>query len=191
MRSALVLAGEGSAAPGELATVDGTATVRRIAEQMPESVDELVVSCTSDQRDAVTDALDDIDHRLAVEPGSEYRPIAALRTGFRIATGSAVAVFDCTTAEVNGDLLASLFETVDTAAVPQADGYLYPLHAVYDRYAGRQAAERTLATGSDRLYDLLAQIDPVVVDASAVGQAALSAESSRAPTTSVISDPSG
>lgn len=189
MQSALVLAGNASV-DGALAATDGQSTLRRLAEDLPASVDELVVSCRGDQREAVAEALDGIDHRVAVEPGPEYHPVGALRTGFRIATGSAVAVFDAERDEVDHGLLTALFDAVDTAAVPQSEGYLYPLYAVYDRYTGRQAAERTLAIGSDRLYDLLAQVDPVVVDADAADAAAsLSASESRAPTTTVIGDP--
>jgi len=189
MRSALVLVGNVPSDDGTLAPDSGTPPLRRLAEDLPASIDELVVSCTTDQRDTVAEALDGIDYRPAVEPGTEYRTIAALRTGFRIATGSSVAVFDAEHGRIDHGLLTALFDAVDTAAVPQSEGYLYPLYGVYDRYTGRQAAERTLAIGSDRLYDLLAQIDPVIVDADAAdATAALSTSGSRTETTTVIGD---
>lgn len=162
MQSALIVAGT---VRGE---EESAAAVERAVEGLPEAVDEVVVSCRPGQGASVGQALDDGDYRLAVEPGRAYTPLAALRTGFRIATGSAVAVVDARRQRFDRALLAALFDAVDTAAVPRGDGCLYPLHAVYERFAGRRAAERTLATGSDRLYDLLSEVDPVVVDADAV-----------------------
>lgn len=193
MDSALLLAGEKTGDPDRLTgDVDGEPAIRRIATALPSTVDEVVVSCDECQREVIAELLSDVDYRLAIEPVPAGGPVAALRTGFRVANGSAVAVLDCA-APIDGDLLDALFDAVDTAAVPQIGDSLFPLHAVYDRYSGRQAAERTLATGSRRLYDLLAQLDPVLVDAAAAsdGDCPLVGEHSRAGATTVCGDPSG
>lgn len=177
---------------GGLRDVDGTSALRHVADGLPERIDEIVVSCRPDQRETIAGTLDGIDYRLAVNPVPDSGPVAALRTGFRIATGSTVAVVDCDSAAVDRALLEALFEAVDTAAVPGYEGRLYPLHAVYDRYEGKRAADRTLAVGSNRLYDLLAQIDPVVVDAAVTdAEDPLSGVGSCAGEGVVLVDPGG
>lgn len=65
---------------------------------------------------------------------------------------------------IDATLFERLFDGCGTAAVPRAGDHLHPLHAVYDRHAARKSADRTLATGSRRLYDFLNRVDPVVVD---------------------------
>lgn len=190
MGSALILA-SGDSGDEVRTEIDGQPAIRHVVDALPSAVEDLVVCCDHHQREAIEEALAGIDYRLAVEPDPAGGPIAALRTGFRMTNSSTVAVIDCDGRGVDGALLEALFDTVDTAAVPRIGSQLYPLHAVYDRYAGRRAAERTLATGSNRLYDLLAEIDPVVVDAEAVteGSTGLRTRDSRADGATVIGDP--
>lgn len=88
MNSALLLAGEHGRVLNE---VDGTPTIRRIATRLPAIVDEIVVSCNESQHEAVAEALAGLEYRLAIERVPAGGPIAALRTGFRVANGSAVA----------------------------------------------------------------------------------------------------
>lgn len=168
MRSGLVLAGGRSPRFGDrdgaLAEVDGTPAVRRIAERLDSIVDEVVVHCRAEQRSAVDAALAGLDCRLAVDPVPDEGPIAGMRTGFRVASGDRAAVVACDMPRTDAHLLDRLFESCGATAVPRSDGRLHPLHAVYDAAAARAACERTLAAGSRRLYDLLARVDPVVVD---------------------------
>lgn len=172
MRSALVLAGGRSTRFGEadkaLADVDGTPMIRRIADRLAGVTDELVVNCRPEQRDALAEALDGRAHRFAVDPVPDEGPVAGVRTGVRVARGSAVAVVGCDMPGVDPALFEHLFDAAGPAAVPHADDRLHPLHAVYDGYAARTSAERTLATGSRRLYDFLERVDPVAVDADTV-----------------------
>ncbi|MCU4800684.1 molybdenum cofactor guanylyltransferase [Halobacteria archaeon HArc-gm2] len=172
MRSGLVLAGGRSTRFGEvdksLAEVDGGPMIRRVADRLREVTDELVVNYRDEQRAAVADALDGVTYREAVDPVPDEGPVAGMRTGLRVASGNAVAVVACDMPRADPALFERLFAAVDSAAVPRADGRLHPLHAVYDRHAGRVACDRTLAAGSRRLYDVLARVDPVVVDADDV-----------------------
>jgi molybdopterin-guanine dinucleotide biosynthesis protein A len=168
MRTGLVLAGGHSTRFGEadksVAAVDEQPMVRRVAERVDSVTDELIVNCRDDQRVAITEALEGLDYRLAVDPIPDEGPVAGMRTGLRVARGDAVAVVACDMPLVDPELFERLFERVDTAAVPRADGHLQPLHAVYGRHAARFACDRTLANGSRRLADALARLDPVVVD---------------------------
>jgi molybdopterin-guanine dinucleotide biosynthesis protein A len=168
VRSALILAGGRSTRFGEpdkaLAEFEGTPMIRRVADRLAPVTDELVVNCRDDQRDAVAAALDGRSPRFAVDPVPDEGPVAGMRTGLRVASGSAVAVAACDMPRVDPELFERLFAAVDTAAVPRADGRLHPLHAVYDGRAARVACDRTMAIGSARLYDVLVRVEPTVVD---------------------------
>ncbi|WP_459193049.1 molybdenum cofactor guanylyltransferase [Halosimplex sp. J119] len=162
MRSALLLSEIGNADPE---TVDSP--LGRVGAAVEPVVDEVVVACRNDHREAVEEALEDIDHRLAVDPVADDGPVASIRTGVRVASGDAVAVVAGDVPTVDAPLLEDLFEACDPAAVPQSDRRLHPLHAVYDADAARVACDHTLASGSGRLYDVLSRLDPVVIDAQA------------------------
>lgn len=172
MRSALVLTGgrgrRSRDASGSLAEADGEPTVRRIVERVGRTVDEVVVNCRDGQRDRIAEALDGLDYRLAVDHTARGGPVARMRTGFRMVTGTAVAVVACGLPRVDPALLEGLFDACDGAAVPRADDRLYPLHAVYDRRTAQAACDRTLAVGSRRLYHVLSRVDPVTVPVGAV-----------------------
>jgi len=163
MRSALLLAGLGD----DPALDDPASPLRRVADAVAPAVDNLVVACPDDDRAAVTDALDGLEYRLAVDPVANEGPVAAIRTSVRVATGDAVAVVAGDVPTVDTRPLDDCFEACGTAAVPRSDGRLHPLHAVYDTEQVRIACDRTLASRSGRLYDVLSRLDPVVVDAEA------------------------
>ena len=164
MRSALLLTGVGNALGSETAD----ASLGRVSEAVAPAVDELVVACSTDDRSAASEAVGDFPHRLAVDPIADEGPVAAIRTGVRVASGDAVAVVAGDVPTVDTSLLDDCFDAcADTAAVPRSDGRLHPLHAVYDTETVRVACDHTLATGSGRLYDVLSRLDPVVVDAEA------------------------
>lgn len=168
MRTGLVLAGGYSTRFGDadkaLARVGDAPLVRRVADRVAGVTDELVVNCRDDQRAAFTDALDGLTHRLAVDPVPDRGPVAGMRTGLRAACGDAVAVVACDMPRADPALFDRLFDRAAPAAVPRANGQLQPLHAVYDRHRARSACERTLASGSRRLGDALARLEPVLVD---------------------------
>jgi len=181
MHSALVLAGlDDALGPGETGTGTGTETgpgtetgssLHRIAETVAPTVEDLVVACPDRHRSTVTEALDDVPHRLAVDPTANGGPVSVIRTGARVATGESVAVLAGNAPTVDTRLLEDCAEACETAAVPHSDGRLYPLHAVYDRGAVRTACDRTLATGSRRLLDVLVRLEDVtVVDAPELGE---------------------
>lgn len=171
MRSALILAGGRSTRFGTadkaLAEVDGTPLLRRVADRVDAVVDEIVVNCRSDQRDRFESVLGGLEYRMAIDPVPDGGPVAGMRAGLRVVRGQAVAVVACDMPHVDPSLFERLFEVRNGGAIPRSDGRLLPLHAVYDARSTRVAAERTLAAGSRRLDDVVARIDPVVVDVSA------------------------
>ena len=161
MRSALLLGDIGVSANGT------DVSFREVAETLAPAVEDLVVACSDDRRETVVAALEGVDYRLAVDPIADEGPVAAIRTGVRVATGASVAVVAGDVPSVDVSLLADLADACEDAAVPETDGRLHPLHAVYDAAAVRAACDHTLASGSGRLYDVLSRLDPVVVAADA------------------------
>jgi molybdopterin-guanine dinucleotide biosynthesis protein A len=174
MDSAVLLVGpEGTPVPADADETETGSSLHRVADAVAPAVEDLVVACPDEQRSAVTEALDDIPHRLAVDPAVGEGPVTAIRAGARVATGDSVAVVAGHVPTVDTRLLADCVEACETAAVPHSDGRLYPLHAVYDRGAIRTACDRTLATGSRRLLDALVRLEDVtVVDAPEFGETA-------------------
>lgn len=168
MRSALILAGGYSTRFGEpdkaFVPVDGRPMIERVADRVAPVADELVVNCRPEQRRPVERALDAHTFRFAVDPVPDQGPVAGLRTGLRVTRGQAVAVVACDMPRVDPALFETLFDACEGAAVPRSGDRLQPLHAVYEPSVTRVAAERTFATGSRRLYDVVARLDPVVVD---------------------------
>lgn len=149
MRSAVVLANAAEQSDSG-PSLDGT--IERIAP----AVDELVVACRDEQRDAIAAELSDTDHRLAVDPVPNGGPVADIRSGCRVARGRQTFVTTCETKFVGPDLVTRLFESVeDDGAVPRIDGTTRPLAAVYDTDAAVAAAEKTLRMGSASVTDLV------------------------------------
>jgi molybdopterin-guanine dinucleotide biosynthesis protein A len=149
MRSAVVLANAAEQSDSG-PSLDGT--VERVAP----AVDEVVVACRDEQRDAVAAALPETDYRVAVDPVPDGGPVADIRSGCRVARGRRTFVTTCETRFVGPDLVTRLFESVEgDGAVPRIDGTVRPLAAVYDTDAVIAAAETTLGMGSTSLTDLL------------------------------------
>jgi molybdopterin-guanine dinucleotide biosynthesis protein A len=180
-RTGLVLAGGRSTRFGEsdkaLAELAGAPLVSHTAAALAPVVDELVVNCRADQRDALAAALDGGETvRFAVDPVPDEGPVAGLRTGLRVARGRHVAVVGCDQPFLRTPTVAALFDRSEggggpggrapertAGAAPLVDGRRQPLGTVYPTAAASRAAERTLAAGSRALRDVLARVDPVAV----------------------------
>ncbi len=184
-RTGLLLAGGRSTRFGEsdkaLADLAGAPLVCHVAAALAPTIDELVVNCRADQRAALADALAGLDDRLpvrfAVDPVPDEGPVAGLLTGLRVARGRRVAVAGCDQPFLRTATVATLFDRAtdegasggsgadpgSDGAVALVDGRRQPLPAVYRATVAREAAERTLATGSRALRDVLTRVDPVPV----------------------------
>jgi molybdopterin-guanine dinucleotide biosynthesis protein A len=174
-RTGLLLAGGRSTRFGEpdkaFAALAGAPLVRHAAAALAPAVDELVVNCRADQRDALASALDDVDVplRFAVDPVPDEGPVAGLLTGLRVVRGRSVAVVGCDQPFLRPATVTSLFDratgdaAAPTGAAPLVEGRRQPLGAVYPTARAREAAERTLAAGSRALRDVLARVDPTAV----------------------------
>lgn len=172
MRSAVVLAGGYSTRFGgrekALAELDGEPLVRRVAERVAPAVDETIVNCRDEQREAITAALSGVPHRIVVDPVPDCGPVAGIRTGCRVARGRFTFVTACDMPFVRADLANRLFDVADyDGAVPRIDGRPSPLAAVYRTDAAVIGADTTLSTGSGAIFDLLERLAVVTVSSSA------------------------
>jgi len=164
--SAVVVAGGRSTRFGDrekaLAPIDGTPMLRRVADRVVPLVDEFVVNCRQDQREAFADALDGLAPRFAVDPVPDRGPVAGLRTGLRVAAGRRAVALACDRPFVEPGLFAHLLDrarvTDAAAVVPRADGRPQPLSAVYDVRAARGACTRVLDRGDRRLAAVLDEL---------------------------------
>lgn len=172
MRSAIVLAGGRSQRFGErdkaLAPVDGTPMLCHVVERVTPVVDEVVVNCRSDQRRAIERACDEFEVSVALDPIPDRGPVAGLAAGLDAVEGGAAVAVPCDMPRVAPTLLDRLFAARAPAAVVQVDGRRRPLPAVYDSSTARPACERALEEGTARLQDVLARLEPSVVDADEV-----------------------
>jgi len=178
--SAVLVAGGRSIRFGDcekaLAPVDGTPMLRHVADRVASTVDELVVNCRREQREAFAAALDGHEPRFAVDPVPDQGPVAGLRTGLRVAAGRRAVALACDLPFVEQSLFEHLFgrarATGAAAVVPLAEGRPQPLAAVYDVRAARTACTRVLDRGDTRLGAILDDLTVVTVDEPTVTELA-------------------
>lgn len=142
-----------------LLVADGNGPVPDAVERAGAVVDDVVVSCPADRADAVESELEGTSYRLATDRVPDGGPVAAMRSGCRVARGRWACV-TTPAAPVRPDLLAKLFEAADRdGAVARIDGHEHPLVAVYDTEAAIEASETTLRMGSRAMTHVIERLD--------------------------------
>ena len=132
-------------------------------------VDELVVSCRPDQRDAIGAALADIPLpvRWVLDDEPDLGPVAGIRNACRAASTEYVVVVACDMPFVDPAFLDDLVGDAAgrDAAVPRLDDrWLQTTQAVYRTSAMAAACDRALARGDRKLLAPLDELDRVVVE---------------------------
>ena len=136
-------------------------------------VDELVVSCRPDQREAVAGALDDlaVPCRWAIDDEPDLGPVAGIRNACRTAAGEYVAVVACDMPFVDPGFLAGLVDDAAgrEAAIPRLDDrWLQTTQAVYRAEPTAAACERALDRGERKVVAPIDDLDRVIVDDAAI-----------------------
>jgi molybdopterin-guanine dinucleotide biosynthesis protein A len=175
MRSAVVLAGGYSTRFGEqdkaLAQLDGEPLISRVVDSIDGAVEEVIVNCRNEQREALADILPD-DVRFAIDRVPDSGPVAGIRDGCRMARGDWTFITACDMPFLETDVIEPLFEHADDdGAVPRVEGHPVPLAAVYDTTVAVESADLTLQTGSKAVMEFLAKLSPVFVADSVPPQA--------------------
>jgi len=177
-RSGVILAGgrstRFSGADKALVEIAGTPMVRRVADRLGTVVDEVIVNCRAEQREAIHAAIDGCSTptRIALDDRPDEGPVAGMYSGLAAAEGSVVAVLACDMPAVVPSFVDALFSIAmgarphDPPSVPTAgptpstdsppydavipispDGWYEPLQAVYRRTPTHRACETALKRG--------------------------------------------
>lgn len=176
MRSGVIVAGGRSTRFGDadkaVAALAGTPMIRRVADRVAPVVDELVVNCRDDQRDAIADALEGYERPVsfALDPEPDLGPLAGIGTGLDAAGGEYAFVVACDMPFVDASFVEFLFDVADghEGAVPRPGEWFQPTHAVYRRDAMVDACERALAEDERRVVAAVNDLEAVVVDRETV-----------------------
>lgn len=126
MHSGVILAGGRSTRFGDadkaVADLAGTPMIRRVADRLTDSVDELVVNCRPDQQAAIESAM--VGYPLPVcyafDENLDRGPMAGIRDGLREASGEYAFVVACDMPFVDPAVVEYLFDRASGAIEPPA-----------------------------------------------------------------------
>ncbi|QAU14217.1 molybdenum cofactor guanylyltransferase [Halorubrum sp. BOL3-1] len=175
-----------------VAPVGGVPMIRRVADRLAGTddpvppgadrasggdpvVDELVVNCRPDQREAIGEALSGVPLpvRWAIDREPDRGPLAGIGNACRAAADPYAVVVACDMPFVDPDFVAALRERAAEAAteavVPRLDDRWYQTtQAVYATGPAANACERALDRGDRKVLALVDRLDAVVVDDEAI-----------------------
>ena len=192
MTTGAILAGGRSTRFGDadksVAPIAGVPMIRRVANRLAGTddpvppgadragggdpvVDELVVNCRPDQREAIAEALSGapVPVRWALDEEPDLGPLGGIRNACRAATDAYAVVVACDMPFVDPSFLAALRETAADpgveAAVPRLDDRWYQTtQAVYAAEPAVAACDRALDRGDRKILAMVDQLEEVVVD---------------------------
>lgn len=176
MVAGVVLAGGRSTRFGEsdkaVAELADTPMIRRVADRLAGVVDELVVNCRADQREAIADALAGYDHPIgfAIDAEPDEGPMAGIETGLREVQSEYAFVVACDMPFLDAELVEFLVETAASApeahdaAVPRPGEWFETTHAVYRAEPMAEACAAALERGERKIIEPLFELDYVVVE---------------------------
>jgi molybdopterin-guanine dinucleotide biosynthesis protein A len=177
MRGGVIVAGGRSTRFGDhdkvVAELAGTPMIRRVADRLAGVVDELVVNCRADQRDAIENALSGLAVRFAEDPDTDLGPMAGIRTGLDALDAEYAAVVAADMPFVDPAVVSYLFERADgsDAAVPQLDDrWFQTTQAVYRTDAMADACAAALSRGDRKITAPLFGLDYVVIDEDEISE---------------------
>lgn len=194
MHTGAIVAGGRSTRFGDadksVADLGGVPMIRRVAERLAGTgdpvppgaeraaggdpvVDDLVVNCRPDQRDAIAAALGGLplSVRWALDDEPDRGPMAGIGNACRAAPGEFVFVVACDTPFVDPAFVDALFaDAADAdAAIPRlSDRWLQTTHAVYRADAMAAACERALARGDRKVLAAVEALSVVHVDEATI-----------------------
>lgn len=187
MRSGVIIAGGRSTRFGDadkaVAPLAGTPMTRRVGDRLEPVVDELVVNCRPDQREAIADALAgyDMPYSFALDEEADQGPMAGIRNGLRGAEGEHAVVVACDMPFVDPDAVSYLFDRCSGAVSPPAgnddvgeppydaavpklgDGWYQTTQAVYRPEPMADACDAALERGDRKILAPLEALSYAVV----------------------------
>ncbi|SFR30842.1 MULTISPECIES: molybdenum cofactor guanylyltransferase [Halorubrum] len=194
MTTGAILAGGRSTRFGDadkaVAELAGVPMIRRVADRLAGAddpvppgadraaggdpvVDELVVNCRPDQREAIAEALAGfpLPVRWALDDEPDLGPLAGIRNACRAATDPYAVVVACDMPFVDPGFLDHLREAAADAeaAVPRLEDRWYQTtQAAYATGPAAAACDRALNRGERKVLALVDRVDEVVVGDEAI-----------------------
>jgi len=106
-----------------LAPLDGTPLLRRVADALSPTVEELIINCRRDQQAAFAEVISS-DPRFAIDPVADRGPLAGLRTALSATEATYAAILPCDMPFVPAGFIEYLFGQAQhqTGAVPCVGG---------------------------------------------------------------------
>ncbi|WP_458205090.1 molybdenum cofactor guanylyltransferase [Haladaptatus sp. NG-SE-30] len=173
MPAGVILAGGRSTRFGEadkaVANLAGVPMLRRVADRIESVVNELVVNCRDDQRDAIEVAMQGYSHpiRFAIDTDPDQGPMAGIRAGLAACNAEYAFVVACDMPFVEPSLVEFLLNSAagHEAAVPRLDdGWYQTTHATYKTKPMVEACDAALARNERKIVEPLFELDYVVVE---------------------------
>jgi molybdopterin-guanine dinucleotide biosynthesis protein A len=149
-----------------VADLAGKPVIRHTAERLLEATDELVVNCREDQREAIAEALSDLDFTFAIDEEPDRGPVGGIAEGLRAAETDYAAIAAADMPLLDPGLFEYLFERAagHDAAVPRPGDWFEPLHAVYRPESMAEACEEALQEEDTRIIEPLFSLDYDIVE---------------------------
>ena len=163
-RSAIVLAGGFSSRFGQdkgVLELAGKPLIRRVVDAVAGLVDEVVVVTNSEERIARYAEVMGGGVRFVVDVCEARSPLIGALSGFGAARGEYSLLLPFDTPFVSGAVVSLLFELCEgrAAVIPRwPNGYIEPLHAVYQTRLALEAAEGAVAEGRLQVRALIERL---------------------------------
>lgn len=163
-RSAIVLAGGFSSRFGQdkgILELAGKPLIRHVVDAVGSLVDEVVVVTNSEERIARYAEVMGGGVRFVVDVCEARSPLIGALSGFGAARGEYSLLLPFDTPFVSGEVVSLLFELCEgrAAVIPRwPNGYIEPLHAVYQTRRALGAAECAVAEGGLRVRALIERL---------------------------------
>ncbi len=143
--------------------------IRIVADRLTPVVDELVVNCRGDQREAIESAMTDfsLPVRYALDSEPDAGPMAGIGTGLSACRGEYAIVVACDMPFVEADIVQYLFERAESEAVDAVvpkldDGWYQTTQAVYRTQSMANACRNALERGERKILAPLDELEWVV-----------------------------
>jgi len=147
-----------------LAPLDGTPLLAHATATLGPVVDELIITCRTDQRAAFAEAVDD-GCRFVSQPADDHGPRAELHAGLGATDATYAAVLPVGMALLPTGFVELLFAhaRTETGAVPSVDGHQRSTPAVVHVRAAAAACVDAQQNDETTLAAVIAELAPVVV----------------------------
>lgn len=166
-RSAIILAGGFSSRLGQdkgLMQLVDKSLVKHVLDAVSSVVDERIVVVSSSSQAENYKKLLDSSVKVIVDDGELHGPLVGAKSGFKAASGDFSLLLPCDMPFLSKDVLSLLFELCGnrSAVIPRwPNGYIEPLHAVYQTRMALEAAENALSMGEANMRSMVDKLKGV------------------------------